>query len=76
MSQLEDSRKILEDALETLDKQDFYERLAFHERTLETHVTVERDSGSKEVFKAFRSQHSTLRGPGKGGIRFSEDVSE
>ncbi|PSH00990.1 MAG: glutamate dehydrogenase, partial [Nanohaloarchaea archaeon SW_7_46_7] len=76
MSQLDDSRKNLEDALETLDKQDFYERLAFHERTLETHVTVERDSGRKEVFKAFRSQHSTLRGPGKGGIRFSEDVSE
>jgi len=76
MSQLEDSRKNLEDALETLDKQDFYERLAFHERTLETHVTVERDSGREEVFKAFRSQHSTLRGPGKGGIRFSEDVSE
>lgn len=76
MSELEDARNNLKDALKSIEKEELYERLANHEKTLETNISVEMDSGEKKVFKAFRSQHSTLRGPGKGGIRFSEDVSE
>jgi len=34
------------------------------------------DNGETEMFKGFRSQHSSIRGPGKGGIRFSPDVNE
>jgi glutamate dehydrogenase/leucine dehydrogenase len=76
MSELEDARKNLEDALLKIGEEEHFERLANHEKTVETNLTVEKDSGEKEVFRAFRSQHSTLRGPGKGGIRFSEHVSE
>ncbi|MFB6174616.1 MAG: Glu/Leu/Phe/Val dehydrogenase [Candidatus Nanohalobium sp.] len=76
MSELEDARENLEDALKAIGEEEHFEMLANHEKTLETNITVEKDSGEKEVFQAFRSQHSTLRGPGKGGIRFSKRVSE
>lgn len=76
MTELEDARNNLEDALKSVGKEKYFEKLANHEKTLETNISIEMDSGEEKVFKAFRSQHSTLRGPGKGGIRFSEHVSE
>jgi len=76
MTELEDARNNLEDALKSIGKEKYFEKLANHEKTLETNISIEMDSGEEKVFKAFRSQHSTLRGPGKGGIRFSEHVSE
>src|SRR5258706_3434646 len=33
------------------------------------------DNGQLEVFTGYRVLHSTVRGPGKGGIRFAPDVS-
>jgi glutamate dehydrogenase (NAD(P)+) len=33
------------------------------------------DTGRLEVFIGYRVLHSTIRGPGKGGIRFAPDVS-
>src|SRR5207249_3001562 len=33
------------------------------------------DNGTLEVFTGYRVLHSTVRGPGKGGIRFAPDVS-
>ena len=33
------------------------------------------DNGTIEVFTGFRVQHSIARGPGKGGIRYSPDVT-
>ncbi len=33
-------------------------------------IPVRMDDGSTKVFKAFRIQHNTARGPAKGGIRF------
>jgi glutamate dehydrogenase len=33
-------------------------------------IPVKMDDGSTKVFKAFRIQHNTARGPAKGGIRF------
>jgi len=33
------------------------------------------DNGQLEVFIGYRVLHSTVRGPGKGGIRFAPDVS-
>ena len=33
------------------------------------------DNGQLEVFTGYRVLHSTVRGPGKGGIRYAPDVS-
>jgi glutamate dehydrogenase (NAD(P)+) len=44
------------------------------ERILEVAVPIRRDSGAVEVFTGWRVQHSTARGPGKGGIRFHPEV--
>lgn len=40
------------------------------ERELTVSVPVRMDNGSIEVFKGYRVQHSSARGPCKGGIRF------
>lgn len=45
------------------------------ERELKVAVPVKMDDGSVRVFEAFRVQHSTSRGPAKGGIRFHPDVN-
>ena len=37
-------------------------------------VPIRMDSGSLEVFTGWRVHHNTVRGPGKGGIRFHPDV--
>ncbi len=47
-----------------------YETFRYPERVLTVYVPVEMDDGSVQVFKGYRVQHSTVRGPGKGGIRF------
>lgn len=45
------------------------------ERSLIVSVPVVMDDGSLEIFEGYRVHHSTVRGPGKGGIRFSPDVT-
>ncbi len=45
------------------------------ERTLIVSVPVMLEEGQLEVFTGYRVQHSTGRGPGKGGIRFHPSVS-
>ena len=76
MSEFDDAKKNLKDALIKIDEREFYQRLKDPERFVEVNFPVEMDDGSKEVFKGFRAQHSTVRGPGKGGIRFSPEVNE
>src|SRR5471030_393466 len=44
-------------------------------RELIVHIPVAMDDGSIEVFTGYRVQHSIARGPAKGGIRYSPDVS-
>ena len=39
------------------------------------YIPVVMDSGSIEVFVGYRVQHSIVRGPGKGGIRFAPTVT-
>jgi len=46
------------------------------ERIMEVNIPVKLNSGKVEVFKGFRSQHNTARGPAKGGIRYHPDVSK
>ncbi len=51
------------------------EKLRHPERSLLVSVPVRMDDGSLKVFKGYRVQHSTVRGPAKGGIRFHPSVS-
>jgi glutamate dehydrogenase (NAD(P)+) len=43
-------------------------------RVLEVAVPIRLDDGSVEVFTGWRVHHNTVRGPGKGGLRFHPDV--
>jgi len=45
------------------------------ERKLEVAVPIRLDDGSVEVFRGYRVQHSTARGPAKGGIRYHPAVT-
>ena len=49
--------------------------LATPERTLIVSVPVMLEEGRLDVFTGYRVQHSTGRGPGKGGIRFHQSVN-
>lgn len=51
-----------------------YETLKYPERELKVAVPVEMDDGTVRVFEGYRVQHSTSRGPAKGGIRFHPRV--
>jgi glutamate dehydrogenase (NAD(P)+) len=44
-------------------------------RELIIHIPVGMDDGRIEVFTGYRVQHSIARGPSKGGVRYSPDVS-
>jgi glutamate dehydrogenase (NAD(P)+) len=44
-------------------------------REIIVHFPVNMDDGRIEMFTGFRVLHSQARGPGKGGIRYSPDVS-
>jgi len=44
-------------------------------REIIVHIPVTMDSGKLEVFDGFRVQHSIARGPCKGGVRFSPQVT-
>ncbi len=44
-------------------------------REITVHIPVQLDDGRIEVFEGYRVQHSVVRGPAKGGIRFAPDVT-
>lgn len=43
-------------------------------RTLEVAVPLRRDDGRVEIYRGYRVQYSTTRGPSKGGVRFHQDI--
>ncbi len=45
------------------------------ERSLIVSIPILRDNGEIEIFEGYRVHHSTIRGPGKGGIRFAPGVN-
>jgi glutamate dehydrogenase (NAD(P)+) len=49
--------------------------LRYPNREIIVHIPVTMDDGHLEVFTGFRVQHSIARGPAKGGIRYSLDVT-
>ena len=44
-------------------------------RALIVDVPIHMDNGSIRHFEGYRVQHNTSRGPGKGGVRFHQDVT-
>lgn len=50
------------------------DRIRLPERELKVNFPVKMRDGSVKVFTGFRVQHSTARGPAKGGIRYHPDV--
>ena len=51
-----------------------YVALKHPERELKVSIPVEMDDGTLRVFEGYRVQHSSVRGPCKGGIRYHQDV--
>jgi glutamate dehydrogenase (NAD(P)+) len=49
--------------------------LRYPQREIIVHIPVSMDDGHIEVFTGFRVQHSIARGPAKGGVRYSPDVT-
>jgi len=49
--------------------------LRYPNRELIVHIPVAMDDGRLEVFTGYRVQHSIARGPSKGGIRYSPDLT-
>ena len=43
------------------------------EREIRVRIPVDMDDGTTKTFTGFRVQHSSARGPAKGGIRFAEE---
>src|ERR1039458_3449922 len=61
------------DALEL--NQDIRAMIKYPERVLMVTVPVRMDGGHIRRFEAYRVQHSSVRGPGKGGIRYHPQVT-
>lgn len=51
-----------------------YVQLKYPEREVKVAIPVEMDDGSIQVFEGYRVQHSSVRGPYKGGIRYHQNV--
>src|SRR5438552_2284183 len=49
--------------------------LRYPTREIILHIPVMMDDGHLEVFPGFRVQHPLARGPAKGGVRYSPDVT-
>ena len=56
-------------------EQGIYRYMKYPEKEVTVYIPVALDNGQIEVFTGYRVLHSTVRGPGKGGIRFAPDVS-
>jgi glutamate dehydrogenase (NAD(P)+) len=52
-----------------------YKILRWPNREITLYIPVMMDDGNYQVFTGYRVQHNFARGPGKGGVRFSPDVS-
>jgi glutamate dehydrogenase (NAD(P)+) len=49
--------------------------LRYPTREIIVHIPVAMDDGRLEIFTGYRVQHSIARGPAKGGVRYSPDVT-
>lgn len=56
-------------------KEGIYEMMRHPKRELTVNFPVRMDDGSVRIFTGYRVHHSTVRGPTKGGIRYSLGVT-
>src|SRR5260370_34436473 len=56
-------------------EQGIYRYLKYPSKEITLYIPIGMDNGTLEMFTGYRVLHSTVRGPGKGGIRFVPDVS-
>jgi len=52
------------------------ESLSIPEQILEVAIPIVMDDGNTKIFIGTRIRHNSIRGPGKGGIRFHPDVNK
>ena len=70
-------KAVLDKAAELLGlSQNDYVTLKYPERSLRVSLPIRMDNGDVRVFEGFRVQHSSSRGPCKGGIRYHQEVDE
>ena len=73
---LADARTQLREATTLLGYDDgLHQMLATPRREVTVSIPLRRDDGSTELFVGHRVQHNFSRGPAKGGLRYSPDVS-
>jgi glutamate dehydrogenase (NAD(P)+) len=73
---LQSAQKHLDDAAERLNLSPSLHRvLRSCERSLTVSLPIETDEGDIEVYTGYRVQHTSARGPCKGGIRYHADVT-
>jgi glutamate dehydrogenase (NAD(P)+) len=76
LSVYESAEARFEAAAAKLDlEQGVYRYMKYPEREITIYIPVVHDNGQVEIFTGYRVLHSSVRGPGKGGIRFSPQVS-
>jgi glutamate dehydrogenase (NAD(P)+) len=74
-SALDTARQQLQRAVELLElSENDWQTLSTPRRILEVAVPLRRDNGDVEMYKGFRVQYSTTRGPSKGGVRFHPSI--
>ena len=75
-SPLDDARAQLAAAIEVLGyDENLHQMLAVPRREVTVSVPLRRDDGTVEVLIGHRVQHNFSRGPAKGGLRYSPDVT-
>lgn len=52
-----------------------YATMCYPERELKVSIPVRMDDNTIKIFEGYRVQHSSARGPYKGGIRYHQDVN-
>src|SRR6056297_3249827 len=66
----------IKDACDALgETQEVYDILKQPKSCIEVAVPVKMDNGETKVFQGYRSLHNDAVGPGKGGLRFHQNVS-
>ncbi|WP_458458918.1 Glu/Leu/Phe/Val family dehydrogenase [Pseudobutyrivibrio sp.] len=67
--------KVMDEAVELGGlSTDMYEMIRHPQRELKVYLPIRMDDGSVKVFEGYRVQHSNIRGPFKGGIRFHQNT--
>ena len=69
--------EIIKDAAGKLGlEENEYVEFMYPERELKVSFPVRMDDGKIRIFEGYRVQHSSVRGPFKGGLRFHQDTDE